>query len=78
MRLAKLGKPDKVRLVSRLDERFNERSSGTSFRLNDVNMFPDKPMSCSFADPKVTEVNLLFPADKPSRTVNFETSSVES
>jgi hypothetical protein len=76
--VSKFGKPDKVRLVNRLDEISKERSSGKSLRLNDVNMFPDKPMSCSFVDPKVTDVNLLFPADKPSRTVNFETSSVES
>ena len=39
LRVAKFGKPDKVRLVNRLDEISNERSSGKSFRLNDVNRF---------------------------------------
>ena len=76
--VSKFGKPDNVRLVNRLEEIFNSTSSVTTFRLNDFNMFPEMLIVCSLVDPKVRVVNLLFPAENPSRTVKVERSIVES
>ena len=59
LRVAKFGKPDKVRLVNRLDEISNERRSGRSFRLKVVSKLELMLRLTSFVDAIVSDVSLL-------------------